>query len=303
MKKLIIYFTAALLASLPALAQNTATASGNWDSCATWGNPSSIIQSNTDTKTINAGITVAQNTIWSTKTIDFAGGNGAITFASSSNSIDFVVDGGDDKTCVVPNCISPSGTIAGATSITYNTSGAYILTATNYTSVTWTITPGSYAGSGTTAIIPAGAPVDNYVVTFNVTNNSVDCTSVTTSVTKSMAVIPPAGGCGTVANCTAGGFLNRYGVQASGSPNRGKIIFYLTGTGYTNIRVSLNSGAWASYSLSPANCYGNGTGTSFLLLQERTGSTSGTPYSIEFTNRCGQISYINGTTNGATSTF
>lgn len=301
MKKILKYTALSLLAFLPAVAQNTATVSGNWDDCATWGSPASIIQNNTDTKTINAGVTVAQNTAWSTQNI-VLNGNGAITFASASNSIDFVTDGGGDKTCVVPNCTSPSGTIAGAASITYNTNSAYTLTATNYTSVTWTITPGSYAGSGTTATLPAGAPVASYVVTFNLTNTGA-CTSVTTAITKNITVAPPAGGCGTVANCTAGGFLNRYGIQASGSPNRGNIVFYLTGTGYTNIRVSLNGGAWASYSLSPTNCYGNGTGTSYLLLLERAGSTSGMPYSIEVTNKCGQVSYINATTNGAIATF
>jgi hypothetical protein len=34
-------------------AQNTASTSGNWDNCTTWGNPASIIQNITDTKTIN----------------------------------------------------------------------------------------------------------------------------------------------------------------------------------------------------------------------------------------------------------
>ncbi|RYZ86184.1 MAG: hypothetical protein EOP04_14375 [Proteobacteria bacterium] len=45
---------------------------------------------------------VVQNTTWSTKTIDFGTGNGSISFASSTNSIDFVTDGGSDQTCVAP---------------------------------------------------------------------------------------------------------------------------------------------------------------------------------------------------------
>jgi len=88
-----------LLACFPALAQNTASHSGNWNDCATWGNPSTIFNFVTDTKTINTGVNVVQNTAWGAKIIDFGTGNGSISFATSANSIAFVTDAGDNKTC------------------------------------------------------------------------------------------------------------------------------------------------------------------------------------------------------------
>lgn len=88
-----------LLAFLPAVAQNTATTSGNWDNCATWGNPTSILNNTTDTKTINTGVTIVQNTAWSTNNINFGTGNGSISFADATKSIDFVTDAGADKSC------------------------------------------------------------------------------------------------------------------------------------------------------------------------------------------------------------
>lgn len=101
MKKIINYASLLLLFCLPAMAQNTASASGNWDDCATWGNPTAtgIMQNATDTKTINTGINVTQNVAWSTKTVDFGTGNGSISFADNTKSIDFVTDGGNDKAC------------------------------------------------------------------------------------------------------------------------------------------------------------------------------------------------------------
>lgn len=116
MKKTINYaaFFGLLFSFTGMNAQNTATTSGNWDNCNTWGNPSSIVQTTTDMKTINNNVTVTQNTAWSTGSVIF-NGNGAITFASSANSIDFVTDlGGDQSCCTVatpstfsvtqPNC-------------------------------------------------------------------------------------------------------------------------------------------------------------------------------------------------------
>ncbi|GAA4161095.1 hypothetical protein GCM10022217_26210 [Chryseobacterium ginsenosidimutans] len=79
-------------------AQNTATTTGNWNNCATWGNPSTIFNNTTDTKIINNGVTVTQNTAWSTNNV-VLNGTGGITFASSSNSIDFVNDTGSDQSC------------------------------------------------------------------------------------------------------------------------------------------------------------------------------------------------------------
>ncbi|WP_296142811.1 hypothetical protein [uncultured Flavobacterium sp.] len=104
-------------------AQNTATTSGNWDNCTTWGNPSSIIQNQTDTKTINTGINVIQNTTWSTKTIDFSTGNGSVSFTDNTKSIDFVTDLGPDKSCCIAPTITTqpvSGTTTGVSNYTFS---------------------------------------------------------------------------------------------------------------------------------------------------------------------------------------
>lgn len=92
---------------IPLLSQNTASLSGNWDSCSTWGNPGSIVQNATDTKTINTGITVTSNVGWSTKEIVF-NGTGAVTFSGTGTYVRFDVDNGDDKTCQV-NAIQNPG--------------------------------------------------------------------------------------------------------------------------------------------------------------------------------------------------
>lgn len=109
--------------SMYAFAQNTASVSGNWDNCSTWGNPSSIFQNNTDTKTINTGISVTQNTTWSTNNVNFGTGNGSISFADNTKSIDFVTDLGPDKSC----CIAPvitiqpvNGTTTGLSNYTFS---------------------------------------------------------------------------------------------------------------------------------------------------------------------------------------
>jgi hypothetical protein len=148
----ILSFAVILLSFITVSAQNTATTSGNWDDCATWGNPSSIIQNITDTKTINNGITVAQNTAWSTNNIIFIG-NGAVTFASSTNAVDFVTDLGDDKTCanpIISTLTCSSGTTTGALTSNVAASG-----------VSRTV---SYSG-GNGSIYPAGSPIASTGVT------------------------------------------------------------------------------------------------------------------------------------------
>lgn len=110
MKKIIGHtaFFALLFSFTGTNAQNTATTSGNWDNCATWGNPASIIQNTTDSKTINGGVNVVQNTAWSTGGI-ILNGTGSVTFASSSNAVDFITDGGGDQSCctvVTPSTFS-----------------------------------------------------------------------------------------------------------------------------------------------------------------------------------------------------
>lgn len=112
-----------LVMHIIAFAQNTASVSGNWDNCATWGKPPSIIQNVTDTKTINTGINVIQNTTWSTKIVDFTPGNGSVSFATSANSIDFVTDLGPDQSCCTAPAITTqpvSGTTNGVSNYTFS---------------------------------------------------------------------------------------------------------------------------------------------------------------------------------------
>lgn len=78
-------------------AQNTATASGAWSSCATWGNPIAIYRNTTDTKTVNSGVTVTADTHWSTGAI-VLNGSGAVNY-NGGIATDFVNDQGADVTC------------------------------------------------------------------------------------------------------------------------------------------------------------------------------------------------------------
>lgn len=84
--------------------QNTATVSGNWNECNTWGNPVAIYRNKFDTKTINGGITVTANENWSTSAIQLNDGS-AVNF-SGSTVVDFTTDQGADKFC---GPVTPSG--------------------------------------------------------------------------------------------------------------------------------------------------------------------------------------------------
>ncbi|MBB4807598.1 hypothetical protein HNP38_002904 [Chryseobacterium defluvii] len=78
--------------------QNTASTSGDWDKCQTWGYPVTLFQNNTDTKTVNTGIVVTSNVGWSTQAL-VLNGTGAVTFSGTGNYVRFNGDNGDDKTC------------------------------------------------------------------------------------------------------------------------------------------------------------------------------------------------------------
>lgn len=79
--------------------QNTATASGNWNDCNSWGNPPAIFRNTTDTKTINNGITITENENWSTGALQL-NGNGAVNF-NGNIVLDFTQDQGADKSCEI----------------------------------------------------------------------------------------------------------------------------------------------------------------------------------------------------------
>jgi len=80
--------------------QNTASSSGNWSACSTWGNPTAIYRNTTDTKTISSGVTVTADAVWSTAAI-VLNGSGAVAY-NSSIFTDFVNDQGADVSCIPP---------------------------------------------------------------------------------------------------------------------------------------------------------------------------------------------------------
>lgn len=85
-------FFFALFASLLGWAQNTnyATVSGNWDNCATWGNPANLYNSHWCDKIIYPNVTVTQNvaTSWYAQKITLAPGS-KIVLPNLNNRIDF----------------------------------------------------------------------------------------------------------------------------------------------------------------------------------------------------------------------
>lgn len=89
MKKILFYLTLLPICALQAQNDmNTATGSGVWDVCPTWGNPIAIYNSTAQPKTINNGVTVTLNkTEVYAKKITLEG-NGKIDF-SAANKITF----------------------------------------------------------------------------------------------------------------------------------------------------------------------------------------------------------------------
>ncbi len=202
MKKIITHSVLLLLlACLPAVAQNTATTSGNWDNCATWGNPTSIFNVTTDTKTINTGVAIVQNTTWSTNNVNFGTGNGSVSFADATKSIDFVTDAGADKTCVTPavssiNCATgvltgtlTSQTVASGVSQTVpytgGNGGSYPADAgtasTGVTGLTATLRAGTLAsGSGNLVYDITGTPSGSGTASFAISFAGRSCTMTIT---------------------------------------------------------------------------------------------------------------------------
>lgn len=176
------------LSPISSFCQNTATASGNWNDCSSWGNPTRIFRNITDTKTINSGITITANENWSTKTLQL-NGDGAVSM-SGTISLNFVTDEGDDRACVYTiNCGSAveSGSITDGTAVP---SGVYSeITHTggdilnpgipNASSlgVTGLTASFSYASSGKFRVTFSGTPSGAGIALFNVIlNGQVACT-------------------------------------------------------------------------------------------------------------------------------
>lgn len=232
--------------------QNTAVTSGNWDSCATWGNPASILQNNTDTKTISNGITVIQNATWSTKTVDFAGGNGSITLATSANTIDLVNDGGDNKSCNVTPCPTPSSlaVTGSASSINAGSTASFTLSGTNISSTNWTISPSTGLSSSTGSTNSTGnitfANAGTYTITFTATSTG-SCSNTTAQAAKTIIVNAPTSLCTApnLANmCTLpSGQSTIIGISVGCTGNGQNQRLSYSGKGYTSFSVSINGNA------------------------------------------------------------
>jgi hypothetical protein len=113
-------------------AQNTATSSGNWDSCSTWGTPTIGITKGNDAssaKSIGTGLTVTMDTNWNALSVDFGSNNGILDFNGTANVLDLNTAGGTAQTCVAPSGFnttycsimqtqSPAGALVSGTSYT-----------------------------------------------------------------------------------------------------------------------------------------------------------------------------------------
>ncbi|GAA4161098.1 hypothetical protein GCM10022217_26220 [Chryseobacterium ginsenosidimutans] len=190
---------------MPVVAQNTASVSGNWNNCATWGNPTTIFNNTTDTKTINNGVAVTQNTAWSTNNV-VLNGTGGITFASSGNSIDLVNDTGNDQSCVLPNCPTPSNLIvSGITNTGAPISNPGIvpqlgnvvfnLSGNNISSATWVVTPTTgvfpvTSGSGTSTGNIRFTVAGTYNIIFTASSTG-SCTTTTATATAIETAVDP----------------------------------------------------------------------------------------------------------------
>lgn len=256
MKKNIQYLiTLILFINLSVNAQNKATTSGNWNNCATWGNPTSIIQNVTDTKTINTGVNVIQNTTWSTKTIDFTTGNGSISFASSANSIDFVTDLGPDQSCCSVPAIT-ANPVSGTTDGVTNYSFSVVATGTGLT----------YQWRRDGVNIP-GATGSSYSTNITATYSAV-ITGNCGSITSANAMLTNPCTTGTISTYTATG---SYVFNANNNGNNNVTTHY--GTNTTAV-------SWSAANGFTINCAGTYTVEGDVVMNITNPGPAGTPTSL-----------------------
>lgn len=251
-----------LLISVPAIAQNIATTSGNWNDCATWGNPTSIIQNETDTKTIKTGVNVIQNTTWSTKTVDFGTGNGSV---SSANVIDFVTDLGSDKSC----CIAPIITTQPVSGTTTGISDYTFFVVVSGTGLTY-----QWRRNGANI---AGANNSNYVTNV-IATYSVVITGTCGNVTSGNATLTNPCSTGTISMYTASA---PYAYNPNGNGNN-----YVT----THNGTNTNAVSWNSSTGFTINCAGTYTVEGDVAMHITNGGPAGTPTSLRLSSM-GEMAY------------
>lgn len=177
-----IAFVLPLLALAMGSAQNTATASGAWSSCTTWGNPPAIYRNTSDTKTVSSGVTVTADASWSTGAL-VLNGSGAVNY-NSGIITDFVNDQGADVTCDAVYAALQSSGCASCNAYNSQSAGKYIrITEAEYNAVRSQLSNITIAGANdsqmnsnvttttgdgtySTAASYAKAPPYSYVVAF-----------------------------------------------------------------------------------------------------------------------------------------
>ena len=266
MEKIInqITFLIMLLFFTTISAQNTATTTGSWNNCATWGNPLTIFNNTTDTKIINNGITVTQNTAWSTNNV-VLNGTGGITFASQANSIDFVNDSGPDFSCCT--IVTPTTGSVTQPSCANGKKGA--ININPQANAEYSINNGAYGPTTNFSNLNPGT----YTFTVRSTTNSSCVSSILTVFltdpgTCISPCTPPSGlavsGAGSIGSCQTQSFVltgsNISSASWSVSPTIG-ITSATSGTG-TTASLTFNSSASGNYTVTfTANSTGNCTTT------------------------------------------
>jgi len=216
--------------------------------------------------------------------------NASNTSCVSTNTTQTLTDPGS---CICP---APSIAVSGPASITYNTTGTFSLSGSNYTSVTWEITSGGVvvsSGSGaSTGAINVGT-VRAYTITFTAINASTGCTVSSSTATMNFNVTSPSG-CSGLTSCSSGGVTRNVGITAAQSSTPGYSFVCLSGKGYASVRYTLNNGAtWQTVNgLDPNTCYGSISPT--IVLQTNQGSSIG-QWTMEVLTGCGTTETRSGT--------
>lgn len=249
---------------------NTASAGGDWNNCATWGNPSAIYQNATDTKTINNGVTVTQNTVWSTGAIQL-NGNGAVSFANSGNAVIFGTDNGNDQSCC--NIATPTATVTQPT-CSNGKVGSIVISAQS--GAQYSINNGtSYQASNTFSNLAPGT----YTLKVK------DATCASSSVTQNLNN-PACTASFTESGKSTNGFVNNVVMSGSGTADisiSGNRINFLTAGTYT-----------VNFTLNVFNAYGNSGFEIFFTYgsQSLTTSTGNFNFSKTITVSAGSQLYI-----------
>jgi hypothetical protein len=285
-KKYLIVW-AMMLTFTPVIAQNTASVSGNWDTCSTWGNPTIGITKGNDAasaKTINSSTTVAMNTNWNSQSVNFSSATSILDFNSTANILDLNLAGGTPKSCILP-CPTPSSlAVSGAGNIGSCVTRSFVLTGNNISNATWAVTPtigaSPTSGSGTTANINFNSSASgNYTVTYTANSTGGTCTTTTATKNAVVNVSPTAD-----ANFTASGSSSN-SVQTNAQHAGESNCFVTIGSGGFTYNVT------GSYTLTGTIVISSAGGSNHEVRHNRYGTVAtnvgSTPFSITISRNAG----------------